>query len=228
MFSLDALPSLLEAVESLEFLMMKCSKLTHQALAAVAVAASALFSQAQAAPVISISPASQNVGLAGPVFADIVVSGLTSALGGFAFDLNYDASRLGFTAFTADPDTKMGDASHAALNLSLGNSGAFVNFDVLAGFLAPADEAVLFGIQGSGASFRLGRVQWSAINPGTAFLSLSGFSLSDYNGVSIPVTARNAEVCVGGVCNTVPTPATPFLVAAALGALALSRKSKQA
>jgi hypothetical protein len=211
----------------LEFLIMKNSKLTTRALTALAIAAGALLSQAQAA-VIFISPASQNANVGDTVGVDIFVSGLTQALGGFAFDLNYDATRLSFTAFQADPDLKMGDLLNPALNLSLGNSGASVNFDMLAGFVAPADEATLFTLQGSGAQFRLGHIDWTALNnPGNAPLTLSGFSLSDYNGAAINSNVRDAAVCVGGNCTNVPEPTTPLLVAAALGALALSRKNKQ-
>lgn len=209
---------------------MKSSKLTTHALAAIALAAGVFVSQAQAAAVITIVPTAVSLNAGNPLGVDIFVSGLTQALGAFAFNVNYDGTRLallGLPGFVADPDTKMGNALNPAVDLSLGPLGASVNFNVLPGFFLAADEAVLFGIQGSGASFRLGHLDLSALNnPGFASISVGGISLSNYLGTAtIPFTAQGARVCVGGACtNPIPEPTTPLLVIAALGALALSRK----
>ena len=212
---------------------MKSSKLTTHALAAIALAAGAFVSQAQAAVVISIVPSAPTINVGDPLGVDIFVSGLTQALGGFAFNVNSDGTRLGLLGvpgFVADPDTKMGNLLNPAVDFSLGPLGASVNFDVLAGFFLPADEAVLFAIQGSGASFRLGRLDLTGISPGFASIGISGFSLSNYDGTAaIPSSAQGARVCVGGNCvNQIPEPTTPLLVLAALGALAMSRKQKSA
>ena len=210
---------------------MKSSKLTTRALAAIALAAGAFLSQAQAAVVITIVPSAPTINVGDPLGVDIFVSGLTQALGGFAFNVNYDGTRLGLLGlpgFVADPDTKMGNLLNPALDLSLGPLGASVNFGVLAGFFFPADEAVLFALHG--ASFRLGRLDLTGISPGFASIGISGFSLSSYDGLStIPSSAQGARVCVGGNCvNQIPEPTTPLLVLAALGALAMSRKQKSA
>jgi len=214
---------------------MKSSKLTTHALAAIAIAASAFVSQAQAAAVITIVPSVATLNVGDPLGVDIFVSGLTQALGAFAFNVTYDGTRLallGLPGFVADPDTKMGDLLNLAVDASLGPiAGPAVNFNVLSGFFALADEATLFAIQGSGAAFRIGRLDLSATNPGFASIGLSGFSLSTYDGVTtIPSTGQDVRVCVGGTCanNQIPEPTTPLLVVAALGALALIRKQKTA
>jgi hypothetical protein len=212
---------------------MKSSKLTTHALAAVALAAGALVSQAQAAPLISVNLSTSNIQIGNVLGVDINISGLTpvtGALGAFAFDLDYDGARFAFSFFAADPDTKMGNLANPAVPLSGGNAGSSVNFLVLAGLVPPTPEAVLAGLQGGG--FTMGRVELTATNLGFASLNISNFSLSDYLGNSmLGVTARGAQVCVStdGVTpcrNVIPEPTTPLLVLAALGALALNRKQQ--
>lgn len=202
------------------------------ALASIAVAATTFLSQAQAAPVLSLSltPAA-NVIFGGAVGVDIFVSGLTSATGGYAFDLNFDSSRVSFDSFMADPDVKMGDAANPALDLSLGNGAFGVNFNVLTGFSLAADEATLAGLQGAG--FRLGHANFTALNNGGfAAFGLSGFSLSNYDGTAAlqGVTATGGQLCVRSPNDTapcganVPEPISALLVAAGLTGLALSRR----
>lgn len=217
---------------------MKTSKLTNHALVAIAVAICAVVSQAQAAPIVSVNLSTSNVQLGSGLGVDINVSGLTGALGGFSFDLDYDGTRFAFSSFLADPDTKMGTALIPAGNFSGGNLGNSVNFVVLAGCLPGPQpltcvpEATLAGLQGTG--FTMGRVGLTATSLGFASLNLRNVFLSDFAGSSIrDVTARGARVCVSSdgltpCANVIPEPTTPLLVMAALGALALIRKRQSA
>lgn len=210
-------------------------KKTLSALA-VALAATTFLPQAQAATLsFTLSPAT-DVAFGGAVGVDIFVNGLTQAVGAFAFDLNYDSSRISFGSFVADPDTKMGDGANPAIDLSGGNSGSLVNFNVLSGFVLPGDETTLAGLQGTG--FRLGRADFTALtNAGYAAFGLSGFSLSNYDGTDdIPVTGpQGARLCVSpngtaGACATttpIPEPTMALLAGIALGGLFLSRRRQQ-
>lgn len=211
------------------------------AMASIAVAAATFVAPAQAAPVLSLvfTPAA-NVIFGGAVGVDIFVSGLTGAVGGtvgaYNFDLNYDSSRMMFSSFLADPDTKMGDAADPALDLSGGNAIPLVNFNVLSGFFFSADEVTLAGLQGTG--FKLGHADFTArSNAGFAAFGLSGVSLSDYGGATIDnVSATGGQLCVVDPGSTappcgstnVPEPTSALLVAAALGGLALSRRPSKA
>ena len=166
---------------------------------------------------------------------DIFISGLTGAVGGYNFDLNYDSSRMMFGSFSADPDTKMGDALNPALDLSGGNTSPLVNFNVLSGFFLAADEVTLAGLQGTG--FKLGHANFTALsNAGFAAFSLVNVSLSAYDGVTaIANSATGGQLCVAAPgsaapCGStnIPEPASALLVAAALGGLALSRRQSKA
>ena len=203
-------------------------------LAVIAAASMACLSAAHADPIFTVTPSLLNVATstANVLTVDIIVSGLTSAVGGYSFDLNYDGGLLAFSSYLVDPDTKMGNAANPILDFSTGAGVNKVGMDILSGFFLPGDEATLAALQGAG--FRLGTVTLSSLgNVGFAALSISGFSLSNYDGtVSFPTSAVNSQVCVSpdGVTpctNAVPEPTTALLVATALGALALRRKRPQ-
>ena len=201
------------------------------ALACIAVAATTFVSQAQAAPVMSISltPAT-DVAYGGAVGADIFVTGLGGqAVGGYQFVLNYDSSRMTFSNYLVNPDAKLGAAP---FDTSFGDLGGTVDFLILAD--ASITEPDLVTLQGG--AFRLGHVDFNALNnAGFADFSLSFFGLSEYDGATAigGVTSTGARLCVSatgtGPCdNNVPEPMSALLVGVALGGLALTRRKSKA
>lgn len=191
-------------------------------LAAVAVAATAFVSQAQAAFITLVpTPSSPTTVASEPVSVDIVVNGLPSASGGFSLLLDY--SGLTFASYALGAGW-----GASALDLSLGNLGGTVDFLALedAGVL----EAAAFIAQGSGGNFTLATVSFTGpATPGDFTLGLRDVALSNFLGDATD-PAFNLLICSGAACNStsnVPEPTTALLVATALGGLALRRRQKQ-
>jgi hypothetical protein len=206
---------------------MKTISRTLRMLAASALAATVLLSQAVASPIVSISPGTQTIGVAGTATIDIIVSGLTQpadAVGGFSLALNYNNAILSGLSYTNDPDIKMG-----ALPIDL--SGGFIGGGVLyldLFFVADPGETQASLAAAQGGSFRLATVSFTGLADGLSPLTLSDVILSNWDGTATldGVTSQNGQVCVsstGAPC-AVPEPGSVLLVATALGALAIRRR----
>ncbi|MFO1270645.1 MAG: PEP-CTERM sorting domain-containing protein [Rubrivivax sp.] len=202
---------------------MNIFKGTIRGLAALALAAGAFI--AQAAPVVSVNPATQNIGVGGTALVDIVVSGLTEPTGGFSLTLTFDSSIVSGVTFTNDPDGKMG-------LLPLDLSGGFTGNTLDLYFVADALETSSTLSASEGASFTLASLSFLGLIDGTSPLTLSSVVLSNWDGTATlaGVTSTNGSICVG-TCDggpTVPEPATALLLATALGiAGATRRRAKQ-
>jgi hypothetical protein len=217
-----------ESIAFVETCHMKTISRTLRVLAATALAATVLLSQAVASPIVSISPVTQTIGVGGTATIDIIVSGLTQpadAVGGFSLALNYNNAILSGLSFANDPDGKMG-----ALPLDL--SGGFTGGGILyldLFFVADALETQASLAASEGAGFRLATVSFTGLADGLSLLTLSDVVLSNWDGSATlaGVESRNGEVCVsstGAPCATVPEPGSILLVATALGALAIRRR----
>lgn len=187
-----------------------------RSLAVLALAAAGFLGTAQAAPVVSISPASQDLAIGAQTTVDIIVSGLTQpadAVGGFEITLDFDDSLLSGIGFVLDPTGAMG-AFDAFNDFSFGFSGGSLNLEYLASL--DEDQASLAALQGS--SFVLATVTFEGVANGLSPLSLSLTDLSDFLGDSLLLdTSRNGSICVGGNCgNNVPEPGTYGLAGIAL------------
>jgi hypothetical protein len=191
---------------------MKNSKWKFGILAAMALAATTTFmSQARADPVSFVYAPATITNPGDPVGVDIFVAGLSGALGGFAFQLDYNGAQLTFVSFAANPDDNMGPGFW---DMSLGDLGITVDFFTIAD--GTITEAALYAAQGSGGSFRIGHVDFTGVAAGPFTLTLSNVTLSDFYGETI---------CSGAACvGTAPEPGTALLVAIALGAMALRRR----
>jgi len=194
---------------------MKSSNWKLGAAGAMALAATTFVSQAHAAAVsvVFAPPTITNPDEA--VGVDIVVTGLASAAGGFSLFLDY--TNLAFTNYVIGPGGEMGVLP---FDLSLGDLGGSVSFSAFADLSAPTDtEAGLFAAQSSGGQFTIARVNFTGVAAGPFTLGLRDVAISDFNG-------RSLLDCTGAACagNSIPEPTTALLVAAALGALARTRK----
>ncbi|MBX3645466.1 MAG: PEP-CTERM sorting domain-containing protein [Rubrivivax sp.] len=217
---------------------MKSIKQTLRLWALTTTAAAAFLGvQAQAAPTVSIDPASQTIAaVGGTASVNIVVSGLTDPLGGFGLNLSFNGAILKGLSFTNDPDSKMGGAS--GLDMSCGfdfggdpstctpTPSGSSPLDLF--FVADAnlDEAELAALQGD--TFVLATITFEGLANGLSPLRLSNVVLSNWNGdeTIAGVGTRNGEICVGGNCNNVPEPGSMVLVGTAFGALALLRRRR--
>jgi len=192
-------------------------------LALVAMAAAAFLPQAQAAPRVSVSPATQTIGINDPASINIIVSDLTQALGGFSFVLGFNNTILSSVGYTPNPNNLMGPEP---LNLSTGFVGGSLDVFYLADEFATEQGLAA----GQGASFTLATVNFQGLANGLSPLTLTGVELSNFTGGATiaGVGIQNGEICVGGNCSgnvpEIPEPATLLLAGTALGALALRRR----
>jgi hypothetical protein len=142
-------------------------------LALAALAATSLLSQA--APVVSVSPATQTIGIGDSASIAIIVTGLTDPMGGFSLTLGFNDTFLSSVSFLNDPDGKFGTAT---LDLSDGFTGG--SLDLF--FVADADETEASLEAAQGQSFTLATVSFLGKANGLSPLRLSDVVLSNWNG----------------------------------------------
>lgn len=203
---------------------MKSIPRTLRRLALAALAATAFFSQAEAAPIVSISPATQNIAVGLPGSVNIIVSGLTDPTGGFSLTLGFNSSFLSGVTFFNDPAAKFGPVP---LDLSLGFSTG--SLDLFFAADATATQASLSAAQG--ASFTLATVNFLGLANGLSPLTLSNVVLSNWDGSAdlAGVGSTNGAICVGNCAiNPIPEPETYLLFTAGLAALAMRRRRRAA
>jgi hypothetical protein len=198
------------------------------ALAALLVVGS--MKQVEAAPIVTLSPNTQVVGLNQAFSVDVLVSGLTGtaagAVGGFSFLLSFNPALLGGVNYVLDPDFKMG----AELDLSFGfNGGTGSPFDAFVVADFALDGTALAGLQGTG--FRLMTLNFtSKAIEGLSALTLSQVVLTDAPGNGeLASTSVSGSVCVDrdgqNPCpQQVPEPGLLALLATGLATAAVRRR----
>jgi hypothetical protein len=183
-------------------------------------------SSASANIVISLSPASQSIGVGDSASMDIVISGLNAfaapGVGAFDFDLTYNPSVL------------------SALSVSFGNHldlgifGSFQSFDLSSPGAIHLDEVSLEStsdlLQNQPASFKLATLNFSGAGPGSSSVTFASAILSDATGeTSITPNLVGADVLVSGGSASVPdTASTASLLPLCLLGMWVLRRSARA
>lgn len=191
-------------------------------LALAAILGAGFAVQAEAIPIVSVSPSSTSVAVGDTFSIDILVSGLGAGeeVGGYSLFLAFDSSKIKGTGYTDDPDSKMSPGTaFPPVGFGAGGASPLELFFV-------ADAGTDLSTQGGG--FRLARVTFEAIAPGLSRLKLSkiGSFLSDGAGADLPATAQHGSVCVGDPAGCkVPEPGLLALLGAGLSAFAMRRRS---
>lgn len=158
-----------------------------------------------AAPIISVSPSNQTIGVGDTVSVDIIVSGVSDFSGGFSFLLGFDGSVLTGTGFTPT------GSGCALCGFNGGGSSPF--------------QFIIEGIGGGGSDagtqvdgINVVTVDFVGTNPGTSPIVIGDVSFGDNQGGTSNVQTNNGSV------NVVPEPS--LLALFAVGVLAARRRAR--
>jgi hypothetical protein len=200
-------------------------------VALTAMVASGFVGRADAAAIVFIDPASQEVPSgADPILALIKVKDLVEPVGGFEIHLAFDPTILEGVSYVNDPDLKMSICGFCELSLGFGAFGPgtldlFVIGDPL------ANAAVLAAAQGPfPAVLTLASLAFRAVGDGVSPLTLTLAELSNADGTSLLRTGPpiHGRVCVGGPCPTaVPEPGLLALFSTGVAVFAVRRRSRR-
>ncbi|GBE10200.1 hypothetical protein BMS3Abin12_00762 [bacterium BMS3Abin12] len=173
-----------------------------------------LFSAAvYAAPMLSLTPASQTVSNGSLVTVGLVVSGLSDfsapSLSTFDVQIGYDPTILAATGGTigdpvnGDQLDLSGFGTINAIDTSI--PGTTEPYEISFDFPSELDTLQL-------GSFALASLTFNALAPGTSPLTIASMVLGDSNGDPLAAQIQNANVTVSSPSMSVPEPPTVLLI----------------
>jgi hypothetical protein len=201
-------------------------------LAGVALLVMGVAAKAQAAPMVYFSPSPQTINISNinTVSFDILVSGLTEAIGGYDITFEWDDTILGNAFGSGDPDNNFNPIEDF---IPVGGAGIQSLF--LAGDPANNND-------GTTDPLRIATASFPVLNIGTTQIRLTYAALSNADGTAdiAGVTTQDALVCVvrlgtegptAPVLNdpgcTVPEPTMLSLLAAGLATAVVRRRASK-
>jgi len=184
----------------------------HLGLAALAVAT--FLAPVRAAPVVTLDPVAQNIGIGDTALVNLNITGL--GLGATAPKLGSWLANIMFN----NSIVTIGNANVTfGTNLDLGVLGTLQGVDTATPGLVKLDE-ISFEDPGSliaqqPGAFLLATLSFTGIAPGTTTLTFAQLDLGDEDGFPLATTSSTASITVGGAVG-VPDGLSPLLGATCL------------
>ncbi|MCF7979559.1 MAG: PEP-CTERM sorting domain-containing protein [Chromatiaceae bacterium] len=181
----------------------------------VALFAGSAILPANAALILSVSPASQTVSLGDQVLIDVLFSGLEDGLdeivSGYDLTLSFDDSILAYSSGSYFDLVDFSPIPDFSINGEISwNSSSFL------------DDAVLQGQQGD--SVTLASLTFNTLSAGTSPFNFSFDDVTGLDFTTLSYSIENGSATVGASVGSVPEPATLVLVGLGILAMTAARR----
>jgi hypothetical protein len=179
--------------------------------------------RAQTLPLLSLTPAAQNISLGQTTTVNLTITGLgATKLGGWSTDVSYLSNVVTFNAALATFGSQLSVGAPSIQFVSDGPGSLWFHGD------ETADAAA--NLNGQPGTFTLATFSFTGFGVGTSNLlfDIDFTSLSDEAGASIPFQVSNALINVGGGATSVPDSASALpLLGLSIAVMLLARRFRR-